>query len=118
MRTAIAHDDPTTTLDPMPGISTQTSSSAQRASLQVVQANRQDPLSKCVEDALLVYLKTTDGHAVSGLHRLVIEEVERPLFVTVLHYVDGNLSQAAKLLGLTRSTLRKRLTEYDIDRGR
>jgi Fis family transcriptional regulator len=117
MRTAIARDD-SVTLDPMPETSTQAAPSTQRVALQVVQANRQDPLSKCVEDALLVYLKTTDGHAVSGLYRLVIEEVERPLFATVLQHVDGNLSQAAKLLGLTRSTLRKRLAEYDIDRGR
>jgi Fis family transcriptional regulator len=86
--------------------------------LQVVQADRREPLSKCVEDALGVYLRTTDGHEVSDLHRLVIEEVERPLFATVLRHVEGNLSHAAKILGLTRSTLRKRLADYGIVRGR
>jgi Fis family transcriptional regulator len=59
-----------------------------------------------------------DGHDVSELHRLVIEEVERPLFETVVRHADGNLSQAAKMLGLTRSTLRKRLKDYGIERGR
>ncbi len=84
--------------------------------LQVVQADRGDPLSKCVEDALRIYLRTTDGHEVGDLHRLVIREVERPLFETVMRHVEGNLSNAARILGLTRNTLRKRLTDYGIDR--
>jgi Fis family transcriptional regulator, factor for inversion stimulation protein len=86
--------------------------------LQVVQTDRADPLSKCVEDALGAYLDNMDGHRIVDLHRLVIEEVERPLFETVVRHADGNLSQAAKMLGLTRSTLRKRLKNYGIDRGR
>lgn len=86
--------------------------------LQVVQADRADPLSKCVEDALEAYLCHMNGHRIVDLHRLVIEEVERPLFETVVRHADGNLSQAAKMLGLTRSTLRKRLKSYGIDRGR
>jgi Fis family transcriptional regulator len=86
--------------------------------LKVVQADRTDPLSKCVEEALGTYLRNMDGHDVSELHRLVIEEVERPLFETVVRHADGNLSQAAKMLGLTRSTLRKRLKDYGIERGR
>lgn len=88
------------------------------APFHVVQTGRPEPLSKCVEDALRVYLHTTEGHGVSDLHRLVTEEVERPLFTMVLGHVDGNLSRAAKILGLTRSTLRKRLAAYGIDRGR
>lgn len=88
------------------------------ARLRVVQADRADPLSKCVEDALETYLRNMDGHRVADLHRLVIEEVERPLLETVVRHADGNLSLAAKMLGLTRSTLRKRLAAYGIDRGR
>lgn len=86
--------------------------------LKVVQADRTDPLSKCVEEALGTYLRNMNGHDVCELHRLVIEEVERPLFETVVRHADGNLSQAAKMLGLTRSTLRKRLKDYGIERGR
>lgn len=86
--------------------------------LQVVQSNRSEPLSKCVEDALRAYLHTTDGHDVCDLHRLVIQEVERPMFTTVMHHVDGNLSRAAKILGITRGTLRKRLVDYSIERDR
>ncbi len=83
---------------------------------QVVQADRAEPLSKCVQDALTTYLHHMDGHRVVDLHRLVLEEVERPLFETVMRHAEGNLTLAAQMLGLTRSTLRKRLTHYGITR--
>jgi len=86
------------------------------AGTQLVAADRSAPLSKCVEDALRTYLHTTDGHDVSDLHQLVIGEVERPMLATVMAHVDGNLSRAAKILGMTRSTLRKRLNEHGIAR--
>jgi Fis family transcriptional regulator, factor for inversion stimulation protein len=84
--------------------------------LSVAQSDRADPLSKCVEDALRTYLRNMDGHDIANLYRLVIEEVERPLFETVVTHTEGNLSLAAKILGLTRSTLRQRLKTYGIQR--
>lgn len=85
--------------------------------LRVVEADGSAPLSKCVEDALRFYLKNMEGHEITNLHRLVMEEVERPLLETVLQHASGNLSQASKILGMTRSTLRKRLLARNIDRG-
>ncbi|EGV16646.1 helix-turn-helix domain-containing protein [Thiocapsa marina] len=86
--------------------------------LQVVEADRTDPLSKCVQDALRFYLENMAGHDVANLYALVLEEVERPMFDTVLDHTNGNLSHAAKILGLTRATLRKRLAAYGIERAR
>ena len=86
--------------------------------LQVVEAGRTDPLSKCVQDALRFYLENMAGHDVVNLYALVLEEVERPMFETVLDHTNGNLSHAAKMLGLTRATLRKRLAAYGIERAR
>ena len=40
---------------------------------------------------------------------------ERPLFLAVLRETQGNQLRAAQLLGINRNTLRKRLTELDID---
>jgi len=84
--------------------------------LNVVDANRADPLSKCVRDALAFYLENMADHEVKGLYDLVMEEVERPLFETILTHTRGNLSHAAKILGMTRNTLRKRLSDYGIER--
>ncbi|WP_296702427.1 helix-turn-helix domain-containing protein [Thiocapsa sp. UBA6158] len=86
--------------------------------LQVVDADRTDPLSKCVQDALRFYLENMAGHDVVNLYALVLEEVERPMFETVLDHTNGNLSHAAKILGLTRATLRKRLVAHGIERAR
>ncbi len=86
--------------------------------LRVVEPDRADPLSQCVRSALLDYLEKMADHEVTGLYELVIGEVERPLFETVLSHTDGNLSQASRMLGMTRSTLRKRLSGYGIERDR
>jgi Fis family transcriptional regulator len=52
---------------------------------------------------------------VSNLYDLVLAEVERPLLETVMRHTHGNQTHAAALLGMSRSTLRKKLAQYDID---
>lgn len=97
-------------------------SDAQQASehdtlgLRLVETDRAAPLANCVRSALQFYLENMADHEVTGLYGLVMEEVERPLFETVLKHANGNLSHASRMLGLTRSTLRKRLTDYGIAR--
>ncbi len=44
-----------------------------------------------------------------GLYRHVIERVERPLLRHALEVSGGNQLRAARLLGINRNTLRKRL---------
>jgi two-component system, NtrC family, nitrogen regulation response regulator GlnG len=52
-----------------------------------------------------------------GLFDRVLAEVERPLLRLTLASVKGNQLKAAKLLGINRNTLRKKLTERGIDPG-
>ncbi|MCL0087142.1 hypothetical protein M1N65_03665 [Thermodesulfovibrionales bacterium] len=54
-----------------------------------------------------------------GLHKTVISEVEKALFSVekalfsiVLKETDGNCVKAAKILGINRNTLNKRMKEY------
>lgn len=52
----------------------------------------------------------TEATAAGGrLHRSVMARVERPLLRHVLELCGGNQLKAAKLLGINRNTLRKRL---------
>jgi two-component system nitrogen regulation response regulator GlnG len=44
--------------------------------------------------------------------------LDRQLFGDVLKHTDGNLTQAAKILGITRATLRSKLTALDMTTGR
>ena len=66
--------------------------------------------------AVATYLTNMAGHEIEDLYDLVMQEVERPLFELVLQHTQGNLSQAARILGLTRNTLRNRLTTHGIER--
>ena len=45
----------------------------------------------------------------NDIHRELISLAEREVFAEVLHQTNGNLTQAAKRLGITRTTLRARL---------
>lgn len=79
-------------------------------------SQRAAPLSQCARAAVDAYLTNMAGHEIEDLYALVMQEVERPLFELVLQHTQGNLSQAARLLGLTRNTLRKRLIAHGIER--
>ena len=72
-------------------------------------------LSHQVTQALESYFAQLDGLEVVGLHALVISEVEKPLLQAVLNHTKSNQSKAAKVLGLSRGTLRKKLAAYQLD---
>lgn len=79
------------------------------------QDNQSAPtLRQSVEQSMQTYFKDLDGHAVTDLYDLVLQEVEAPLFASVMAYTKDNQSKAATLLGLNRGTLRKKLKQYDL----
>ena len=55
-----------------------------------------------------------DGLPTAGLYGRVLREVERPLIALTLGATRGNQLKAARVLGLNRNTLRKKLRELDI----
>ncbi len=74
----------------------------------------QQPLKTCVEQALENYFSQLEGNSPSNLYELVLAEVESPLLEVVLRQTRGNQTKAAKLLGISRGTLRKKLKQYDL----
>ena len=76
---------------------------------------RNRPLSTLTEEALRSYFTSLNGHKPGRLYELVMSEVEKPLFRTVLHYANGNQSEAAEILGINRGTLRKKLKLYKLN---
>jgi Fis family transcriptional regulator len=72
------------------------------------------PLRDHAERALSDYFANLNGHRPARLYDLVLREIEEPLFRTVLDYAEGNQSQAAVILGITRSTLRKKLRQFGL----
>ena len=73
-----------------------------------------EPLANHVKHTVSHYLQQLDGHEVVGLHALVMAEVEKPLIQTTLEHVGHNQCKAAKALGLSRSTLRKKMEHYGL----
>jgi Fis family transcriptional regulator len=73
------------------------------------------PLRDCVRKAIDKYFKDLDGERPGGLYQLVLAEVERPLLESVMNNARGNQSHAAEYLGISRSTLRKKLKLYQLD---
>ena len=74
----------------------------------------QQPLRDCVREAVERYFTALGDHPTSGLHDLVLTEVEAPLLETVMRHCSNNQSRAALVLGINRSTLRKKLKLYKI----
>lgn len=59
------------------------------------------------------YLNAVNNKAVSlNLYQLIIEEIEAPLFRTVMELTRYNQSKAARVLGVSRGTLRTKLKRY------
>jgi len=84
--------------------------------LTALQESRAETLRECVQDALVHYLANLDGHEVKDLHRMVMGEVELPLIETLLDYTQDNQTRTARLLGMSRSTLRKKMMYHGIRR--
>jgi Fis family transcriptional regulator, factor for inversion stimulation protein len=72
------------------------------------------PLSVHVKGTVSRYLEQLHGHEVFDLYEMVMAEVEKPLLEATLEYSGHNQSKAAKALGLSRSTLRKKIDFYGL----
>ncbi len=51
---------------------------------------------------------------VEGLYSFMLKEVERPLIEEALRRLKGNQVRAAKLLGMNRNTLRRKIQDFKI----
>ena len=72
------------------------------------------PLRQNVQLAIRRYLEDMGNCQTESLYQTLLSEVEPPLIEEVLRYTHGNQSQTARILGITRNTLRSKLSRYDI----
>ena len=49
-----------------------------------------------------------------SLHALIMRKTEKPLLAQILRRTGGNQVHAARILGINRNTLRKKMKMYDI----
>ncbi len=93
----------TTTLDETAALVTEATANVTNQSLR-----------NSVRESLRQYFIRLEGQAPANLYELVLAEVEQPMLEMVLQYTGQNQSKAAKILGLSRGTLRKKMAQYDL----
>ena len=75
---------------------------------------RKQPLRNATHVAISNYFADLDGHPPGNLYDMMIGEVELALFSALLEETSGNQTKAAEILGINRSTLRKKLRAYGL----
>lgn len=67
-----------------------------------------------INKAIKKYLHQCQGCHDASLYQEFIYQVESALLSTVLEHTDGNQSNAADILGISRTTLRKKIKTYQL----
>ena len=75
---------------------------------------RKQPIRRSVTSAIELYLEDMNGHEVNDLYHVVLSEVEPAILDVVMTYVEGNQTEAAEMLGISRGTLCKKLKLYGL----
>lgn len=71
-------------------------------------------LAQALERQLDDYFTQLGGRKPHPIYDLVLQAVERPLFEYVMERCRNNQCAAAKLLGINRNTLRKKLADHGL----
>lgn len=71
-------------------------------------------IADCIRRNLNRYFRDLDGESPHAIYEMVIASVERPMLEVVMKQAQGNQTVAADMLGISRSTLRRKLTEHNL----
>lgn len=71
-------------------------------------------LNQSVRSSLQDYFMKLGGQSPANLYDMVLAQVEHPLIEMVLQHTGNNQSKTAKMLGISRGTLRKKMAQYDL----
>jgi Fis family transcriptional regulator len=71
-------------------------------------------LHDIVRRTLNRYFRDLDGQAPHAIYAMVLKSVEKPMLEVVMKQAAGNQTVAAEMLGISRGTLRRMLTDYDL----
>jgi Fis family transcriptional regulator, factor for inversion stimulation protein len=72
------------------------------------------PLADCVTSNLQHYIHGCGDQKITGVYKMVLTTIEKPVLELTMQHCGGNQSAAADFLGLNRNTLRKKLLEHKL----
>jgi Fis family transcriptional regulator len=81
----------------------------QRFDLVDGRVTRPMPLEWEIRERIERFYDQLQGHSASGLYQAVLREVERPLIAAALARAKGVRADAARVLGIDRGTLARRM---------
>ena len=71
-------------------------------------------LPACINAKLTRYFEQLDGEQASGIHKMVMNEVEPLVIKFILELANNNQSEASRILGVNRGTLKKKIEFYKL----
>src|SRR5690606_6098531 len=97
-----------------PSWSWQLAHNARRQLQTQLNMNHTTPLEQCVRQQLERYFVDLGESEPRDMLAMVIDCVERPVLQVAMERANGNQTKAAEMLGITRSTLRKKLLAHKL----
>ena len=74
----------------------------------------QQSFDQLVTDKITQFLSHLGGHYPKDLYKLLMAKMEKPMIAEVLRHTGGNQLQAAKILGINRGTLARKVQLHNI----
>ena len=87
----------------------------QNTDLKLALQTEKGSLEDYVEAKVSEFVQAMKKSSACSLHSTVMSAVERPLIEVALRETNGNQIQAAKLLGINRNTLRKKMATLKVN---
>lgn len=81
-----------------------------QATVQTIK--QEQGLQELVYSLVTRFLSENKSKSINALYDMILAEVEPPLLQAVMEKRRGNQLQAAKMLGISRGTIRKKLLRY------
>lgn len=71
-------------------------------------------LDEVMREKISHFYTRLGDHDVEGVYRAVMDQVEKPLMEQTLVHVRGNKLKAARILGINRNTLTRKIRAYNL----
>jgi len=81
-------------------------------SIETMEGVKDQTLRQYVFQAVKRFFDELGAKEPVSVHSVVLDEVESALYEAIMKYTKGNQSRAAKLMGVSRGTLRTKLKTY------
>ena len=75
---------------------------------------KQRGIQDCIKDNLEKYFSDLNGEPSNGVFKMVTQQAESATIKFVLDKVNQNQSEAARVLGINRATLKKKISLYNL----